>query len=82
MDIGRREFLHSAAAMLALGASPVLAMSVEAKTKPIGWAKWSAEEPWFPVYGWCPPNDGAICLQRLQRQPPYAVVACYADQAA
>lgn len=46
--------------------------------KPIGWAKWNAEEPWFPVYGWLR-QVGPVANMP---SPPYAVVACYESQAA
>jgi hypothetical protein len=60
--------------MLALGLGASAAE--EGQPLPIGWAKWSAEEPWFPVYGWTPPD------RRIEPAVmPYAVVACYEHQA-
>ena len=77
MDIGRREFLHSAGAALALATLEVAAVAIpEPPAKPIGWAKWSPDDCWHPVYGWTPPD------RRIEPATmPYAVVACYADAA-
>ena len=84
--IHRREFLHNAGAALALATMDAAALvaggaqRTASPCKPIGWAKWSAEEPWFPVFGWCPcadPGADHACYRRT----PYAVVACYADAA-
>ena len=78
MKMFRREFLASAIAMLALG--PSLALAVPASlepSKPIGWAKWTAESDWFPVYVHMP----SAWFNRGPRCTPYAVVACYADAA-
>lgn len=76
----RREFLHSAAALLALG--PVALAEEPASAvaphcgpgKILGYAKWSAESNWWPIY--------ERYHSQLAGRVPYAVVACYADQAA
>ncbi len=84
MDLHRREFLHSAVASLALGATAIAGCTCAANgdllgcqdCKPIGWAKWSEKGSWFPVYGWTPPDR--VLWPAVM---PYAVVACYADAA-
>lgn len=83
----RRQFLTVAAGSLAAFA-PVPAVAAT-PPKPIGWAKWSAEDWWRPVYCWIPANlaDGIPPIGILGDNGehgvgvPYAVVACYAAAA-
>lgn len=73
--MNRRDFICSAGSILlaapALPADPVCPPA----TKPIGWAKWSADGEWFPVQEWY----RSAWFNR--HSIPYAVVACYADAA-
>lgn len=85
--MNRRQFLTVAAGALAAFA-PAPAEPIRPAAKPLGWAKWSAEECWRPVYFWLPPDatDGRPAMALLDNSEyalgvPYAVVACYADAA-